>query len=91
MPHSKQASGESLEDMVRKLSRCRFAVGSSPKRFVRQLSSAVDHGDDLEATLSEKQKAFLKRLRYQYRKQIGGDLDAKPDTPQFYGAVKGKR
>jgi len=56
--------------MVNKLHGCRFAVGSGPKRFVRQLAYAVDAGLDLDATLTDRQKDWLRRLRHCYRKQI---------------------
>jgi hypothetical protein len=61
--------------MVNKLRSCRFAVGSGAKRFVRQLAFAVDAGRDLDATLTYKQKSWLKALRHQYRRQIGAPTE----------------
>jgi hypothetical protein len=62
---------EPLSVMVQKLRHCRFAVGSGPKRFIRQLAFALDAGRDLDSTLTDKQKEWLKALRHQYRRQIG--------------------
>ncbi len=53
-------------EMINELSACTFLPGSYQKRFVRDLSTKPD---DYE--LSEKQTAFLEKLHYMYRKQIG--------------------
>lgn len=49
------------------LAGCRFAVGSFPKRFIRDLMSLKVVQPDRE--LTENQKNYLWKLVYQYRKQ----------------------
>ena len=61
---------EPLSVMVNKLRDCRFAPGSNAKRFVRQMTSRFMCGDDLDAALTEPQKAYLRGLRHAYRRQI---------------------
>ena len=61
---------ETLAAMVNKLRDCRFASGSNAKRFVRQMTSRVMRGDDLDLTLTHPQKAYLRGLRHAYRRQI---------------------
>lgn len=53
-------------DMINELRACTFLPGSYQKRFVRDMSTKPD---DYE--LSEKQAAFLEKLHYMYREQIG--------------------
>jgi len=61
---------EPLAVMVGHLRRCVFGVGSNAKRFVRQMAYRVERGDDLDVMLTEPQKAYLRGLRHNYRKQI---------------------
>ena len=61
---------EPLAVMVGNLRRCIFGVGSNAKRFVRQMAYRVERGDDLDTMLTEPQKAYLRGLRHNYRKQI---------------------
>ena len=53
---------------LRLLVPCTFQPGSFPKRFVRDLNSIVDKET---RELTEKQKRYLWKLVYQYRKQHG--------------------
>jgi hypothetical protein len=50
--------------LVKALNGCTMLPGSAEKRFVRSLEGH-------EAELSEKQAAWLERLRYRYRRQLG--------------------
>jgi hypothetical protein len=45
------------------LPRCTFGVGSPEKRFVRQNQNAT--------ALTEKQREWLRKITYRYRRQIG--------------------
>lgn len=52
--------------LVAALARCSFPVGSSPKRFAREVSSQVNHLGEI----TEAQAAYLRRLVTTYRRQI---------------------
>lgn len=54
---------------IQALNRCTFLPASYPKRFVRDIYSMSQSEPDKE--LSEKQAAYLDKLYYMYRRQIG--------------------
>jgi hypothetical protein len=73
---------EPLAVMVAHLRRCVFGVGSNAKRFVRQMAYRVERGDDLDAMLTGPQKAYLRGLRHNYRKQIAALPNARLDRQE---------
>jgi len=56
-------------EKAKQLSRCRFLPGSFDKRFARDMGSIAENKPDHE--LTEKQSAYLDKLAYKYRRQIG--------------------
>lgn len=56
--------------MVDELAGCTFIPGSYQKRFVRDMISRLDKD------LTEKQAAFLAKLRVKYRRQIDKTCNA---------------
>lgn len=54
---------------ARALVRCTFLPGLPPKRFVRQMATAATNAP--ETPLTERQAAYLWRLVWSYRRQLG--------------------
>lgn len=54
---------------IQALSKCTFIPGSFEKRFVRDMETLGEYD-----MLSKKQTAFLERLAWRYRQQIGKKL-----------------
>ena len=61
---------EPFSVMAAKLCRCRFGCWNGAKRFVARLAAALSAGQDLDVTLTDKQKDYLRGLRHTYRDQI---------------------
>jgi hypothetical protein len=59
------------------LARCSLPVGSSPKRFAREIRAQLDH----LGTITEPQAAHLRRLVSTYRRQIRSD--ALPESERY--------
>lgn len=55
--------------IVEALAGCSFVPGSSPKRFVRQLS-----GRDRAKPLSDRQRAYLWSVAWSWRRQLPREL-----------------
>lgn len=55
-------------ETAKKLSFCRFFPATSEKRFVRCMASIAVQNPEYE--LTEKQKAFLMKIKHRYRKQL---------------------
>lgn len=51
------------------LRKCTFLPGSYEKRFVASMASIAECNSTIE--LSEKQKAYLAKVKHRYRKQLG--------------------
>lgn len=66
MTAARRPMTEAERALARALARCRFPVGSTPKRFARQLGHELTH----EALITERQAAYLRRLVSTYRRQI---------------------
>ena len=61
--------------LIKRLSRCRFGVGTYDKRFVRDMSYQVEH--DSAKELTTRQARYLTWLHWRYRRQLG-----EPDLPR---------
>jgi hypothetical protein len=55
--------------IIEALAGCSFVPGSSPKRFVRQLSSR-----DRAKALTDRQRAYLWAIAWSWRRQLPQDL-----------------
>lgn len=61
------------------LERCSFPVGSTDKRFVRDMAARSRTANP--PTLTDRQAAYLTRLAWRYRRQMPRDL-VPPEAPQ---------
>lgn len=53
--------------MLNDLRKCTFQIGSFDKRFVRDVSGAVNSGQEI----TERQAALIPTMHYRYRRQHG--------------------
>ena len=79
-----QAENETLRQMLRHLQGVTMLPGSPDKRFVRDVWQRDP------ATLTVKQKGYVRRLAFRYRRQLpeGVRLMVDPDNPAAVGKTK---